>query len=114
MAEIIIKRRCERCNGSGIFSIYGGPQVECVGCGGSGKVSVATFGDSIYFTYQIAEVTDIPEYNALSVALKQAYRDIISMGIVDLADGTAIRATLWAMFDAQSTTRANLITLLGE
>jgi len=114
MTEIIIKRRCERCNGSGIFSIYGGSQVECVGCGGSGKVSMATFGDSIYFTYQIAEATDIPEYNALSAALKQVYRDIISMGTVNLTDGTTIRAALWNMFDELSTTRANLIAMLGE
>ena len=115
MTEITIRRRCERCNGSGIFSIYGGPQTTCVACGGSGKISIADFGDNnAFFTYQIIEATVASEYNALSAANKDAYRQIISCGVVDLTDGTRIRTKLWNIFDSESETRAALITLLGE
>ena len=91
-------------------------QVPCTWCNATGKLYWGTheLEAGLIRTYQISENTDPTEYNALSDAFKQVYRDITGMGIVDLTDGTAIRATLWLMFDDQSTTRANLITLLGE
>lgn len=115
MAKITINRRCDSCNGSGVIQYYGGPEVQCDACEGSGEILLASFGDqAACFTYQISEATDATEWNALSAGNKDAYAMILSMGIVDLTDGTSIRTTLWAMFDAQSTTRAALITLLGE
>jgi hypothetical protein len=69
---------------------------------------------SIYPTYLIMEATDASEFNALSDDNKDAYRQIISCGNADLGAGTAVHTKLLNMFDAQSTTRANLITLLGQ
>ena len=122
-----LKGACVKCYGSGLDE-----EGTCTVCGGIGthtigEVSGSHFDDVIATladisdkigdgikTYQIMEATDITEFAALSTTNKTAYRQLISCGVVDLTAGTAIRASLWSMFDAQSTTRANLITLLGE
>jgi hypothetical protein len=62
-------------------------------------------------TYRIVEATDSTEYNALSDTNKGRYALIISAGLVDLMDGTAIRSTLWSMFGDGTTTRDNIIAL---
>jgi hypothetical protein len=70
--------------------------------------------DAVVFTYEVSDNTVVAEYNALSDAQKDNYNVILSMGIVDLSAGTTTRASLWSMFDSESTTRANLLTLIGE
>ena len=94
----------------------GGQSVSCASCLGLGFLAwgAQMLDANIISTYKIMEATDIDEFNALSDANKTAYRQAISCGTVDLTDGTQIRAFLWSVFDAQSTTRANLITLLEE
>ena len=63
---------------------------------------------------QIINATVNSEYNSLSDNHKEIYKMIISCGVLDLTEGTSIRTKLWNMFDENSTTRANLIELLGE
>lgn len=96
--------------------IQGGVEIDCLSCGGAGIVPGGTqvLDTSVFSTYKIMEATLASEYNALSAANKDAYRQIVSCGIVDLTDGTSIRTKLWNIFDSESTTRAALITLLGE
>ena len=89
-------------------------QVPCPYCDATGLVPWATFPNPYVRTFNIIDNTDSTEYNALSDANKDAYKMIVSSGVVDLSDGTSIRTKLWNMFDDQSTTRANIITLLGE
>jgi len=115
MAKITINRVCNSCAGTGITQYYGGPELVCSGCDGDGEVVLADFGNQhACFTYQILEATDVTEYGALSDSNKNAYDMLLKCGIVDLSEGTQVRTNLWSMFDSESTTRANLITLLGE
>ena len=122
---------CPFCNGTGEIG-----SETCTTCEGDGVISsiheyIATivkyidetdlnillgkdFTDNLVATYQIIESTTASEYNALSDANKDAYRQIVSCGIVDLTDGTGIRTKLWNMFDSESDTRVALIALLGE
>ena len=112
-------RTCIKCKGTGIFL-----EDDCDHCSGTGFLSFGEVGSDIDVpvlatridtpTHHILECTTASEYTALSAANKDAYRQIISCGEVDLSDGTGIRTKLWNMFDENSTTRANLITLLGE
>ena len=68
---------------------------------------------TVFPTYKIVEATVTSEYSALSTANKTAYGMIISLGTVDLSDGTATKDKLWDMFGAETTTRANLETLVA-
>lgn len=107
-----IYRKCDKCSATGVYA-----GMECDHCTGLGYQS---FGDTTppgidhVQTHEILDATDASEYNALSDNNKDAYKMIISCGLVDLSDNTSARTKLWNMFDAQSTTRANLITLLDE
>ena len=69
---------------------------------------------NVFAACQVLDNTISSEYNALSAANKDAYKMILSCGVLDLTDGNSIRTKLWNMFDENSTTRANLIALLGE
>lgn len=60
---------------------------------------------------QLWENTDLTEYQALAAAGRQAYDVLISLENIDVRAGTNSRATLAALFPANSATRANLIAL---
>jgi len=62
---------------------------------------------------KVASCLDLTEYLALSDAAKDGVKIVLSCGFVDMRDGEWARNTLFAIFDAQSTTRANLITMFG-
>ena len=102
---------CLRCNGSGRYSDEEDP---CHGCNGDGYCPTNRLKPDVVLAYQISDALDVDEYAALSDANQAAVNIILSMGLVSLAAGTNNRAALWALFDAESTTRANLIALLGE
>lgn len=128
-----VEKTCEHCDGTGILE-----GESCGYCGGDGLQPLIackleqtvnyvwtlydylrilqgkSFTNNIVATYKILEATDITEYGNLSDSNKNAYNMILQCGVTDLTDGTVIRANLWAMFDSESTTRAALITLLGE
>jgi hypothetical protein len=101
---------CEQCNGTGILEIYIHDDLE----NRITDILEADYINNRIPTYQIIESTAASEYNALSDANKDAYRQIVSCGVVDLSEGTGIRTKLWNMFDEESETRTALITLLGE
>ena len=115
-----IKKPCYNCSGGGTVTTYDGEQVpsevECPVCAGEGTLEFAEIEleEGVYATYKISEATDATEYNALTDGQKAVYHIILSMGTVDLSDGISVRATLFAFFDENSTTRANLLTLIGE
>lgn len=62
-------------------------------------------------TYRIIEATKASEYVALSDANKDAYRIIISAGIVDFSEDSNVRKALWSMFEEGTDTRAALEAL---
>ena len=92
----------------------GGVEVDCPTCNGTGYVNWGAhiIPGYVFATYKIVEATDATEYSALSSGNKTAYGMIISLGTVDLAEGTSTRTKLWDMFGAETTTRANLETLV--
>ena len=118
--KYVLYVECRYCGGTGTAGGGINPDGDCPQCKGDKELYVGevrwqdSVGKKLIHTYEISENTDPDEYNALSDAFKQVYRDITGMGVVDLAGGTVIRATLWLMFDENSTTRADLLTLLGE
>ena len=123
-----ITRVCPGCQGDGFVDEGIGAPRTCPKCNGETLVGgvlrmdvtnlVGTIGDPedalTVRTYRILDATDISEYNALSDDDKTLYHLIISAGIVDLQDGTNTRTVLMAIFGPGTTTRANLIALIGE
>lgn len=103
---------CNVCDGAGL---YGAPPKDCYHCNSTGKVrfGLVQLPTDWIHTFELSEATDDTEYAALSAAQKTTYGLIISMGIIDLTNGTAIRAKLWAMFGSGSTTRDALLALLS-
>jgi hypothetical protein len=59
-------------------------------------------------TYRIFDVTNPSEYLALNAQNKSIYNLIVSMGTVNLLEGSMAQTLLWAMFPEQSVTGANL------
>ena len=110
---------CGRCKGTGIGEQTGtlpAPEDPCTGCGGAGYYLnlKGYLPPKTVNTYEISDALDVTEYGELPAGNQAAVNIILSMGIVSLVEGTNSRVMLWALFDAESTTRANLITLLGE
>jgi len=69
--------------------------------------------DGVFPSYQILECIDATEYNALTDAKKEGVGHILMCGLVDMNDGKAGKTRLWNWFGAESTTVANLTTLIG-
>lgn len=65
----------------------------------------------VLHSYEVMEALDETEYNALSDSNKASLQFLLQCGRVDLNVGKAGRVRLWAWFGAESTTRANLVTL---
>jgi len=105
---------CDRCNGTGRNDEGEIGNINETLNDRLDAILEVNYSNNIFATYNIIEATVASEYNVLSDANKDAYRQIISCGVVDLSDGTEIRTKLWNIFDENSTTRASLITLLGE
>ena len=108
---------CERCGGDGIYTeVEGGGSVPCFTCRSFGTMRADPPGvlkDGVIYTFELSEATNDTEYAALSPGQKSTYALLISLGMVDISSGTAIRAKLWAMFGDGSTTRTNLEALMA-
>ena len=110
---------CETCEGLGEVFTSGlgdpGNPIECQACEGEGYIEWGERDDpdGIFPSYMILEELDGTEYDALSDAQKASLALLLQCGMVDLNDGKMGRVGLWDMFDAESTTRANLIALLA-
>jgi len=63
-------------------------------------------------TFRILEATTATDYNALSAGQKDAYKMILSCGLVDLAEGAPMKIRLWDLFGEETDTYANLESLL--
>lgn len=110
MAEIF--KTCGRCAGTGILKKdFTGVERECPTCVGMGIIVEYTISDKLIHTYQIVEATEDAEYTALTDAQKARYQAIISLGLVDFAEGTKVREKLLNMFPVGTTTRVNLLNL---
>lgn len=105
-------RKCDRCGGDGVAPGQENPEDPCTQCDGEGYYPITRLNVNVLFSYEIADALDITEYNALSAKNKASLHIILSLVFVSLIDGTNSRATLWSLFDENSTTRANLIALL--
>lgn len=59
-------------------------------------------------TNRIFEITEPSEYLALSANNKHAYDVMMSLGNVDLNEGTLVHTLLWGMFDENTVTGGKL------
>jgi hypothetical protein len=107
---------CIRCGGDGIYTeVEGGGSVTCLTCHGYGTKRVnpaEVLKNGVIYTFELSEATDDTEYLALSAGQKSTYALLISLGMLDISSGTAIRTKLWNMFGDGSTTRTNLEALM--
>jgi hypothetical protein len=114
---------CPKCGGAGInlrsTSDAGGNvttvEYDCDLCGGTGVYESGTLAldEGYFFSTEIFEATALNEYKALNADEKAMYDLILSMGIVNLSDGSEAKSELWDIFGRASTTRANLISLIS-
>ena len=131
MAEIIVQGICNSCGGTGVDNRVpeDAPPITCVSCAGVGwftkgeKIDITAIMEelsaircpaNVFYSYRILEELDSTEYAALTDAQKDGIFHILACGMVDLNDGKVGKTRLWNWFGAESTTVANLTTLLGE
>ena len=60
---------------------------------------------------ELWENTALAEYRTLGVAERQAYSVLMSLGTIDVSEGTNSRTALATLFPTGSTTRDNLVAL---
>ncbi len=60
---------------------------------------------------ELWEHTDLAEYKGLGVAERQAYSVLMSLGTIDVSEGTNTRTALATLFPAGSATRDSLVAL---
>lgn len=65
-------------------------------------------------SWEVFEAIDRSEYLALGATPKEYVKLVLSLSVINLAEGSNGRNTLWAAFDENSTTRANLLDLIKE
>lgn len=121
MVDYPASNLCPNCGGNGLDGVD-----FCLPCNGTGFVS--SQGESLYRkgiqeavvlptnvfrSHEVEPCLDGTEYNALTDAQKEGVKIILSCGRVDLSDGASTKTRLWNWFGAESTTVANLTTLLG-
>ena len=138
MAELTIKGPCSICDGDGIRFLWNGEinpdgtavgpvETVCAHCD-EGRVAVHTISIpqldeilsfielplGVFSSRIVYEAIDNQEYKDLGADPGERRVDgILSCGAVDLNEGSRARTVLWNKFDAESTTRANLIALIG-
>lgn len=114
---IKIYQKCNKCSGTGMWSVEQGVDVTCPDCAGAKRLELceidSVFTDNVFHSYKVFEATDLTEYNALTDAQKERYQLILGMGQVDLNDGSNAFDLLKGMFGPSTTTRANLLALLA-
>ena len=114
---------CSDCRGTGLV-VEGipGSGTVCPSCMGSGTRVTdpsGAIGDllalfaNLHPTCKVAGCIDGTEFLALAEVNKGYVNVVLSVGFVDMRDGQWARTTLFAMFGAQSVTRAALIAMFG-
>ena len=113
---------CQNCHGTGKQGISP-DEVDCERCDGIGTINADGFIGNIKErvdllanlspTCKVAGCIDSTEYLALVNAAKDGVKIVLSCGFVDMRDGEWARTTLFAIFGAQSVTRAALIAMFG-
>ena len=114
---------CPKCGGAGInlrsTSDAGGNvttvEYDCELCGGTGvyESGSVVLDEGYFFSTEVFEATALNEYKELNAAEKSMYDLILSLGIINMADGSEAKSELWDIFGGASTTRANLISLIS-
>ena len=63
---------------------------------------------------ELWECTVLAEYAALAQAARDAYQVLVSLGSIDVSEGSNSRMALAVLFGAGTQTRANLLALAGK
>lgn len=88
----------------------------CPHCGGTTRLKA--FADTLletglFHSYEVFEAINQTDYDDLDAGGEEKCNAILSIAILDLNDGSRAKTLLWEMFDAETTTRTNLIALIG-
>ena len=76
-------------------------------------LGITTYRNLVVASWKVLECLDATEHAALTDTQKDGVLHLLACGQVDLNDGKAGKVRLWNWFGAESTTVANLITLIG-
>ena len=119
MARSEIQNKCFKCGCEGVWiknTLEGEVEIDpCPICNGSKFLSISSIKlpSGCFNSNEVYGAIDHAEYVALSSPNEEYVNAITSLGIVDLNEGSRARTVLWNLFDSESTTRANLIVLIG-
>lgn len=105
---------CPICEGTKFYPISS--EEPCYACDGSGVKLNSPFrlGEDHYYAHEILGCINDAEYTALNDVKKDGVRIILSLGIVDMGENAVCRTKLFNFFPEGTTTRINLLELLGE
>jgi len=114
-----IVKKCYKCGGVGVWTktTSTGTVVTdpCPLCLGETYLEILStvLPDGIFYANEVYEAIDNEEHESLTVPKTRSVNAITGLGFIDLNEGSRARTVLWDLFDAESVTRANLITLMG-
>lgn len=120
MRKYEAKRTCHKCNGVGIWfknTLEGDVAVDpCPVCNGEKYVSTGTFQffmPGAFCSCDVYDAIDQTEYAALGDAQKAYIDNMLACGTIYLNTGSRARTILQQLFGPGTTTRANLLALIG-
>lgn len=119
MGNSDLKAPCAQCNGVGTVEVWVDNEQTgtetCPMCGGDTEMVTGSidFGTKVIRSDQFINATVTSEYHSLTGTERKRYDLIVSAGFVDMNDGT-VRTDILDMFDTESTTRSNILALIGE
>lgn len=102
---------CPKCQGTGMHQ-----GLSCLKCSGLGYLekSGLVLIPPVFWSAEVFECIDAAEYNNLTDNQKEAIKIILSLSMVNLTEGLKSKTALYNYFSEGTTTRTNLINLLGE
>jgi len=114
-----VVKKCYKCSGAGVWTktTSAGTVVTdpCPICLGETYVEILSMvlPDGFFYAHEVYEAIDHAEYVSLTEPNEEHVDAIAGLGFVDLNEGSRARTVLWSLFNSESTTRANLIILIG-
>lgn len=109
--KVYLKLFCPYCGSDGHMP----DESLCPSCEGTKEldcITVIHLPTNVFYSHEVLEAIDTTEYDGLTGPQRDGVKMLLSCGMVDLNDGKAGKVRLWNWFGSESTTVADLTTLL--